>query len=1334
MNSNQNQPSPIIENIISQTHALLLFKIFKEIDQIFVDPIQDLAKKKFNIAFIKYQSIDSGISEAQLEKTLNILQKKIVNASSNSFHFVITKFMPILEVDPNRISQSKKMKPKVILPSTQDATETIEDRKDNTSKYFILNTFYLCLEKIKEEKSVDEYQVISQEIIESITDHLDLIYSTAVRYIAGQCLGGLTEYDDHFKLISTLLLEKVKPTSKKTERVAVTYEKALKYLKYGIANSVQANLTLIFLNNYAKNLRKIERGVHRKEACKTISQIFQKIFPKKSDTEDVKKKKKLILTNLKSAYVTLFENLLSSLDQCYKTVLKWSKKAKHMVFSYQCLIELLDFLQFKLINEDEKERAKIRDLLATISNSMKNNTNLRLQYLELAYQFYQHLSIEFIEVDSKNFQFMTKTFSVFLLPNMTKKMSQINQQEVNLIASIIEEMGSKKLDLTIEIIMEMMKHLDLRLDYKIALLKGLGMLTETHYEDVSKKKELFGLVANFLLETRKYIHFTFSFAKEEDDANYLKNIGYAQIQINEQLVSAAMSTFPCVLSTKDDENMKISRNLIELTLHDNREISNFAILGLQKMVSKDENQSINFFNFIFKFILEIFGDVGYFIDVNNKIQDNFATFLKLSQVMSLIIGSFQESLKTNKNIIRTITLEIWQALRIQFEGCCMLWLSIPEVWIGMEISRLMSTFHNQEFIQFEKLLIENEKKHRKENDQKIDSNLEISFLAEKCVNQLENLNRDQLVVFIHTNYLEHKFAFNWAWNLLAHYFIKARNIDIVFTTVDPYAEILRLIWNQFVYLCASVSIPEEDIPHLVLENIPQTRETGPIKGRRKTKVKSEEDMNSMSKVTRSDTMERSPQIHDGSNQGDLESLQDREKKSFDGKTELDSPTPFMATKTELFNPKHNTLLLKHFFNIAYRLVRTEKENIRTEAINSLVKMQSSSFEIFLSIVVDHEKQMGFGDNENKLEDFKIMEIPFYLKSYIVTLTARFLTQCQTELFGSLPRLNRLINELMLKWMASEEIAQMDSIHMHNIEQIMQIVRAYFEKLLEFSQQKIARKEADNLVTAANSAWIENQENMTALFLFLLEMLSESTLKKITNQEKKKLILGDSINTLSILMMFYQSHNQEMENRLLIGCAKVLSMGSMIYPDVKRVLVTFLQNNPAYFEAYFRYSFDLMCDDEFLKLKALCFFESLVINFTSDPIKWIENVGIPIHKLIALILIHVNNPEKPVRSLVHHLIISLSELKTDDKIHPGKDNLNALSAITHPNMHIYCNLSSGYFDSVSTIYSQMTPQILMEVAKFYKKFNYDMKYKVMELLIFWTRNYAAFLQTSNHRLL
>ncbi|KAJ5074706.1 hypothetical protein M0811_08061 [Anaeramoeba ignava] len=1278
MNSIKNESLKIVENLIIQTHSFLLVKVFEENDQSIKEKIKEIAQKNFSKAFSNVSNIETNFSQIEIEKTLGILQKKIVNSSINYFKLIITEFTPIIDLDPFRINNLKKSKSKskIILPSTQDANETIEDHRENTSKYFILQTLYLSFETMIQNNKSNEFSIVSQELIESISSHLELIYSKAVRFIAGQCLGSLTEYDDHFQMLSSLFLTQIKPTSRKNARSLVTYEKAIKCLKFEIANSVRANLTLKFLDSYITILGKIDRGVHRKEACKTLSEFSHRFFPQINDDSKTQNQKTENILNLQKEYLNLYQNFMDSLEKCYNIVLKWSKKTKHMIFCYHYL-------------------------LSTISNSIKNNPTLRITYLQLANKFYHNLANEFIESDSKTFINMTKSFILFLLPNITKKTTQINNEEIELISTTISTMGEKKIDTTLEIIIEHLKNPELRFDYKIAIVKSLGLLVEKHSKYLSENKEIFPLISSILLEPRKLINNTY------DEQLSTKNIPLPQIQLNEMLVAASLSTFPCICSQKEEENAIIIQNLVELTLHDNREISNFAFLGLQKMISKDPSQSSKMFNYIFKLMLKIFENIGHFIEVSIKIQDNFASFFKLSQQLSFIITSFQANLKTSESHNPSISLKTWVSLRIQFEACCLLWLSCPEIWIGMEISRLMSTFHNSQFQNFENQLIqifdssEPEVTDTEYSETEYEKNSflgDIPYLADACINTIENLEQNQLFQFIHSNYSEYSYSFNYAWNSLCQYFINSINTHTFLSYPDSLQSGLsKLIWNQFHFLCSIVDVSTHSIKKLIqvfpFEKITEKHQIKP--NRRDTlMLLTKTDSESGRNLSKSSEYE--------STNIPKEELNTSPQITRNTKFEIDKE--FVEFQT--FDSEINLNLLSNFFVIALRFLLSDKESIRNEAINHIIDMQPNSFLIFLSVISDYEKKLVESGNQQKFSS-----ILKSIQDSLLPMILEFIKKVPVSFVNESKELNEIMDSVFSKW-TQNGVEKLDISNKNNLDIFVSITSVYFDKIQKNENQN------------------QNQNQIYSIIMFLIQLFDESILKKIQNKEEKKKILQNSFNSLAILLNLYKNENQELKIGLeilnkAIGLATELNLDDQ---QIQYFLFSFLKNNIQHCNFYLDQSFDLIMNEkETSRLKLTHFFQALVQNIKENPDKWIsdEKIGIPIHKILALILIHINSEENNIRSFAHDLVIGLSKLK-NNPIHPGKEGLNVLASITHPNQHVYFNLAKKYFDSIAPKFPQYSSQIIMEISKKVKFLQQQTRFRIVQLLRYFTRNFPHFV--------
>ena len=140
-----------------------------------------------------------------IKQSLKLLQKWVVSFAENDLEFVCEKLHHLAMeyvVKPKREMESKaKTKAKAVpLPGTGDELENVDQYRDETSGFYMLETLHLsmvtavCRADSQEENNVLVLKAVPNKVIAYCFDHLKYQNSVAVKHAASLCLSVISEY------------------------------------------------------------------------------------------------------------------------------------------------------------------------------------------------------------------------------------------------------------------------------------------------------------------------------------------------------------------------------------------------------------------------------------------------------------------------------------------------------------------------------------------------------------------------------------------------------------------------------------------------------------------------------------------------------------------------------------------------------------------------------------------------------------------------------------------------------------------------------------------------------------------------------------------------------------------------------------------------------------------------------------------------------------------------------------------------------------------------------------------------------------------------------------
>jgi hypothetical protein len=226
-------------------------------------------------------------------------------------------------------------------PSTQDKKASIDElRRDNSVEFFVFDTLYLVLKSLldryadKPDELYAGLMLVPSALIRFSCDHLHHTKPIAVRHAASQCLGMLSKHPSFLQTVTQILSSKLSGISKSEHyREFSSFQPVVGYLQFDLVLDSHIEGTAHYLTDLSMNMKKVMRGVLRREMCDSLRDVFVKTLPmdqvsflnpetkKNQETDSATVKRKALLLQWWRAYDTVFG-----------IVWKWKDKAKHFLF------------------------------------------------------------------------------------------------------------------------------------------------------------------------------------------------------------------------------------------------------------------------------------------------------------------------------------------------------------------------------------------------------------------------------------------------------------------------------------------------------------------------------------------------------------------------------------------------------------------------------------------------------------------------------------------------------------------------------------------------------------------------------------------------------------------------------------------------------------------------------------------------------------------------------------------------------------------------------------------------------------------------------------------
>ena len=554
-------------------------------------------------------------------------------------------------------------------PSTKDAAVTIDEKYDDSVAFYILDTMTKTMQAVLRLDPAQHAQDLlptdapaSAGSLQSTAPAVDFAFhylhhsfASPTRYGAAHLLGVLSNI--FLGQAAEMFTDKYAAAKKDDQkREFSSYQQAVGYLRFSVADMKKAIDTNTYLAELAKKMKDIDRGVLRQEICNSLNSIYTGILastdPKRQAEWD-----KFAATggSQVDAWHTTYREV-------YDRVAKWSSKDKHAVFCWELLLRLLVVSKSVELYTDKKRFDVFGSVLKALGKK-----DFRQPCLVLMRNFVRDVPIAFLQADTAAWSSQAKQLMQALFG---PKAPKPEDDEIPIMTDIFIEVGKK---FTSYVITDVITDI-LRPDSKYYTrqksisLKALSVIAKEAKTNAADIMGLAPLLVPFIENAR--------------NSGDEKQIG---------LMKSALQCWPTIRGAPAT-TQQTAAIILPLTLHEDREVSTLAVSSLQDFVLLD--LKANYLTTVHAFI-----DQLQEVDPTQSI-----VILKLCNNLIVMLQTLTDYIHkpptpTSKPF--TPDLDSWVALREHMEAVALARLTHTEGWVRTEVLRVLLRLNSAEFAGFE---------------------------------------------------------------------------------------------------------------------------------------------------------------------------------------------------------------------------------------------------------------------------------------------------------------------------------------------------------------------------------------------------------------------------------------------------------------------------------------------------------------------------------------------------------------------------------------------------------------------------------------------------------
>jgi len=694
------------------------------------------------------------LSDADVKSALRLLQQFmqtsiVANEIGEACNHLVTLAKQYESIDHNKIQAP--VDGKQVAPSTTDKKQTVDDKRDNSVTFLILDTMVSLLSAVLQVDGAGNLHAKRSELFRidqratqlpahtpvqnSITtstqgpvvsadvnpnaiaqcgnlvpfafNYLSHIYSSAVRHAACRMLGALSV--TFLGPITALLVEKHGSAKKdQGQREFASYQHCVAFLDFRLSPTSQ-RVTLDYLTHLLELMKNVDRGVLRQEICSSVDSIYTKILA--PNPVDPRREAEWAAFQKQDKGVEDWSVLY---ERMYTQIAKWSSKSKHMLFCYEVLAHMVVFSRQLSFFQNKKRLDIFGELVKAIK---KESGDTKKACMRILARFYlHHLPQQFLQAESAEFANQLRVLLPVLLPKKTRPVPD----EIPLLQELLVEAGKKNLSVFInEHVMEILQPKSNYYSRQRAIV--LAVLSTIATESPARAKEMSTYNAQLGPLVAPYIEDSATqFSAADSAAASAKKGDEGEEDKGLLLLRAALHCFPAIRHPKMEHAQITASAVIMLCKHEDREISGQVSASLASFISLDLNQ----------FFLPTLHTLIDLLKLDKSIDERPDQTLKICNTINLLCNTLAEHIaRQNQQAdpdaqdaavlagaaaaaggaaaaeqplqLFQVTPNAWLSLREHVESVVLMRLCHYEGWVRAELLRMLRTFSRPCFRAFE---------------------------------------------------------------------------------------------------------------------------------------------------------------------------------------------------------------------------------------------------------------------------------------------------------------------------------------------------------------------------------------------------------------------------------------------------------------------------------------------------------------------------------------------------------------------------------------------------------------------------------------------------------
>ena len=365
--------------------------------------LDEVLKRKRALATAEEDGADRAqFSAAEIKASQQMIQRWLVIFAREHLPDICEKLMACAEEQRRAGGSTGKQRGSVLprqqLPNKSDEPESINEHRDNSALFFILESLRRVLSSCAQLEGGGGSNLMLRQVPEALLqfcfEHIHVSSATAVRHVASECVGLLSRA--HLKAALELFLVRMKKLANdRDEREYVPYQRATRLLELSMHSAEQASSSLLYLKELGAMMARTSRGVLRAEICSSLLESLARLMTPSESLRRQEWHEYCTSAGTQSAA----RDWWGAYQAVYAQLQRWAKKPSHSVFCYELMVGMISLACAPSSGEgglgfaDSKRQEELLRLLAA---ALKKET-MRAASLPLAASFVASLPAPFLQ-------------------------------------------------------------------------------------------------------------------------------------------------------------------------------------------------------------------------------------------------------------------------------------------------------------------------------------------------------------------------------------------------------------------------------------------------------------------------------------------------------------------------------------------------------------------------------------------------------------------------------------------------------------------------------------------------------------------------------------------------------------------------------------------------------------------------------------------------------------------------------------------------------------------------------------------------------------------------